>query len=206
MAAGGATRRRTAAGTVIDLRTAVIMGIDPSMTATGVARYQRGRWTFATIRTNTRTGIAPYRWHIITRSIRELMPYTPGPVYMAVEEYPWLMLKKGARGAVDRLGLRGVLLHNLFEMGIDYVEVSPTAVKAFAGGGNLDKTQMRAAACDALRQDIGQEVMPADSHQADAFWIAQMYVTAASLAREWLTPARQQALSTVEWPGVPKEE
>lgn len=72
---------------------------------------------------------------------RHLRLFPPLPELVAIEDYT---LEVPGKRALVRLGeLGGVLRLRLFELGVDFIEVSPTSLKRHATGrGNATKEQM----------------------------------------------------------------
>ncbi|MBM0256362.1 crossover junction endodeoxyribonuclease RuvC [Micromonospora sp. 4G55] len=143
-----------------------VLGIDASLTATGIAAWRDGRLSTATIRTTPEMGDHRTRRHHIAAQIA---PYVTRNT-LAVKEAVPLYKGKGARdNALELSALGGVIEDALLMRWVRIVIVQPTQVKQFAtGSGAADKDQMVAAA----REQIGVHV--ANDNEADALWLAAM--------------------------------
>lgn len=128
------------------------MGIDPSLTSTGVAVGN------AVFRIRSRkTGVE----RLV--DIREqLRPHLPGVHLVAIEGYAF-----GAINSMAALGeLGGVIRTTLHGEGVEYVDIAPATLKMFAlGVGRGSKTDVVVAA----RERLGYE--GTDDDEADALWL-----------------------------------
>lgn len=130
----------------------IAMGIDPSLTATGVAV---GNAVF-TIRSKQR-GVQR-----LVDIRGQLRPHLPGVHLVAIEGYAF-----GAPQGMAALGeLGGVIRTAIHEAGADYVDIAPATLKMFAlGVGRGSKTDVVVAARDRL----GYQGTSDD--EADALWL-----------------------------------
>lgn len=114
-----------------------VIGIDPSLTATGVA-WHDGLLT--TVKTNAKTKdrrLQQIRYAIDQAATLEL----DGKRIAVLEDLPKHAMAAGITGMVQ-----GVVRLSLIEAGIPYVTIPPATLKKFATGkGNADKLAMRAA-------------------------------------------------------------
>jgi hypothetical protein len=175
-----------------------IIAIDPSMTGTGLAVWTDGEVRLATIRTSKTDGPPPARWSMVLRALDEMAPLAYAEQCMvAMEEYPYELIKLGARGVPDRFGLRGVLLLRFWQVSIPVVEVNTKVIKLYAGAGKHDKGAMINAA-----EALGGPVR--DHNQADAYVLLRMCLHAIGLppALPYGEEQRETAVGSVDWPTV----
>lgn len=176
-----------------------IVGLDASLTATGLAPPDGGSVTLS-VRT---TGAA--RLYELTTAIHG---WVSGNVdLVAIEGYSY-----ASRNGTHQLGeLGGCIRLDLWRAGIPYVEIPPNSLKKYATGrGNASKDEMLAAA---IRR-LGYEGH--DHNQADALWLREMARDA--YGERWqaahgpgaLNPAlprvpasHRAALTAITWPVLP---
>ena len=161
-----------------------IVGIDPSLTATGVAFSERNGRAEVTLKTNLR-GMA--RLHYIAT---EVAAYTEGADLVAIEGYAY-----GRPNQAAHLGeLGGVIRLTLWRAGIRYVDVPPACVKKYATGrGNATKPDVRMAVFKRYGHDI------ADDNQCDAFVLMAMALHASGHPLEQVPALNRSALDKFEW-------
>lgn len=111
----------------------------------------------------------------------------------------------GARGnAVDQLaGLRMLVRHRLYRMGVPFALVPPTALKAYTTGhGSASKTQMVSALGSRHRVDLKQyKVKDGRYDMADAYALAAMgYAHLGQPLLSFGPPAPLKSLLAVKWP------
>jgi Holliday junction resolvasome RuvABC endonuclease subunit len=165
------------------MNTPLVIGLDLSLTATGICLPDG---TTHTIKTSPKDG--DRRLLQISHAIANAL--APGADLAVVEDLPIHAKSAGITGMVH-----GVARAALLEAGVPYALVSPATLKKFATGkGNGDKTPMAIAAL----KRAGREF--ADDNQCDAFWLR-----AAGLDRldclDFKLPADQRAaLDKVTWP------
>lgn len=139
----------------------LIIGIDPSVTATGLFETASGR--AQTIKTKAARGDA--RLHDISNALLNFLARCERYITLAVLED----LPISARAAGKTGMAHGVIRERLISMHIDYITLPPaTLKKAAVGSGKADKADMiegyRAAYPD---------VTVTDDNQADAAWLAE---------------------------------
>jgi crossover junction endodeoxyribonuclease RuvC len=164
-----------------------VIGIDPSLTSTGVASPLG--WTEA-IKTKKLRGLPRLR-HILN----ELRTYTLGST-LAVIEGPSYG-HSGMRQHEELVALRWMIYDLLDRADIPYVLVPPSSLKLWATGkGNASKEDV-AAAMD-RRHDDGEFLAKKRFDEADALALAEM---GAGWLNNWcLSPERQRAMAAVAWP------
>lgn len=149
-----------------------IVGIDPSLTATGVAHYTGALMTIRT-KAKEKDGRLVQIGDVIDQLQTELV---------VMEDLPRNAMAAGVTGMVQ-----GVIRERLQRRDIPYILVTPATLKAFATGkGNAKKPDMRAAWLDYAGLDNK------DDNQVDAAWLreAGLYLTGRSARADWFT-ARQ---------------
>jgi len=162
-----------------------IVGIDPSLTATGVAFTVPAATATDTVKTNLR-GMARLNY-IAT----EAASYAVGADLVAIEGYAY-----GRPNQAAHLGeLGGVIRLTLWRAGIRYVDVPPACVKKYATGrGNATKPDVRMAVFKRYGHDI------ADDNQCDAFVLMAMALHASGHPLEQVPALNRSALDKIDWP------
>jgi Holliday junction resolvasome RuvABC endonuclease subunit len=142
----------------------VVVGLDPSLSATGV--FTNGLpWTITT-KPTAKTALA--RVGRLSEIASEVTRHVPDGA-LVVMEGPGF--SRGAQAGHHLLaGLWWLLALTIVEVcEADLVEVSPTTLKKFATGrGNATKADMRMALFKRTGLDL------ADDNQADAWWLWQI--------------------------------
>jgi Holliday junction resolvasome RuvABC endonuclease subunit len=109
--------------------------------------------------------------------------------------------------AVDQLaGLRMIVRHKLYRMGIPFAVVSPTALKAYtAGHGRATKAEMVAALAERHQLDLTRyKVAHGKYDMADAYSLAAMgYAVLDQPLPTYHPSTRHVSLLTVPWPELP---
>lgn len=128
------------------------MGIDPSLSATGVA-----------VRDDVFTIKSKHRGPQRLIDIRDqLAPHLAGVNLVAIEGYAYQAINNMA--ALGELG--GIVRTTLYAAGIEYVDIAPATLKMYAlGVGRGSKTDVIVAA----RERLGYEGTNDD--EADALWL-----------------------------------
>lgn len=131
-----------------------VLGIDPSLTATGVADPDGNTYT---IKTKAKDG--DYRLIQIFQEISSEASF--GVRYAVIEDLPTHAMSAGKTGMSQ-----GVVRAALCDWNIPFVTVPPATLKKYATGkGNADKAAMALA----LKERTGLEL--ADDNQVDAWWL-----------------------------------
>jgi crossover junction endodeoxyribonuclease RuvC len=176
--------------------TVPLLGIDPSVTSTGIA-WPNGTTSLlrppAGLRGGTRLCWMRLRLH------RLLTLHPPLP-RAALIEAPIRAFGKGGPTVMLRLGeARGVLLETLAAHDIHTIEVEPTRLKRWAtGAGNADKDRM----LEALPLGVSTTMNTDDEVDAWHLWhLGQVAINGAPLDH-WdpRHAARLDVLTSIDWP------
>lgn len=165
-----------------------VIGLDLSLTATGVATAQE---SFA-IRCSER-GMP--RLHSVRNRIIGTVTLNR-PDLVVIEGYSMGTARQSSHAhGLGELG--GVVRLWLWEAGVPYVDVPPACLKKYAtGAGNARKEAVLIAA---VRR--GAEVR--DNNEADAWWLRAMGMDALGSPVVTVPALHRKALATVAWPLAP---
>ena len=169
-----------------------VIGIDPSLTATGIADADGG---LRTITSRPDDGTVADRARRIATITARLRPHRLTDAHLVVIEGP-AFSRQGQAGVHLRAGLWWRIVGLLHSAGVPVAEVTPTALKKYATGkGNADKASMRLA----LYKRAGLDV-PSDD-EVDAWWLRQMGLAHLGVPDAVPLPqAHLSALDKVVWP------
>lgn len=181
-----------AATTAAGPRPLTVIGLDLSLTATGIA-YADG--TTATIKTVQKDG--DRRLIHIAEAIRWAAGEAQGPMgtdvpptLAVLEDLPKHAMAAGITGMVH-----GVARAVLLELGIPYATVAPATLKAYATGkGSGDKTPMAMAAYKRARVEF------ADDNCCDAWWLRAAGLDWLGAPLFDLPVAQRERLAKAKWP------
>lgn len=137
-----------------------VIGIDPSLRATGVA-LEGQEWT---IKTKAKDG--DFRLVQIKRGLTSLIEEAgmPGTVFAVIEDLPVHAHSAGRLGQVQ-----GVVRVALLEKGVPYLAVPPATLKKFATDkGNATKADMLARFLNLERRPNN------DDNQVDAYFLRRI--------------------------------
>lgn len=187
----------------------IIIGIDPSLTGTGIARIDTDdqlvvdTWTIAT--KGVKDASLPDRWErlddIKGQVWNAVHGYGPdgnrhprqAKANLVVIEQPAFSRTQGSQH--DRSGLWWLILNDLIET-IDVAEVTPTARAKYATGkGNAGK--------DTVLLEVARRfphVDVRDNNQADSLILAAMGADHAGVPLVELPKVHREALAKVAWP------
>lgn len=174
-----------------------VVGVDPSLTGTGLAIVAAsGAPRLLTITPGRRRGhdrIAYLRDQVAQRITAGNLVVVEGPAYGA---------QKGA-GHHEMAGLWWHLTHDLWRRGIGWAVVPPATLKRYAAGkGNAAKDQVLSA----VIRRYGHLVDVEDNNQADALALAAMGADQLGHAIVGAPAAHRAALAAVTWPPTLIEE
>lgn len=136
-----------------------VLGIDPSLSSTGMAHHD-GR--LDTIKTSPAWGDARLI-HIHAGAYDALDRATPWPALVVLEDLPVNAMSAGKTGQAQ-----GVIRLVCAEEGALVLSIAPATLKKFATGkGNADKSQLR----ERFQLDTGGDNK--DDNQVDAYYLRQ---------------------------------
>lgn len=160
-----------------------VLGLDLSITATGICTTGGDTYTVATRDKGD--------WRLM--AIRHAVHQETGAVDLAViEDLPTHAKAAGITGMVHG-AVRSVLL----EEGVPYVLVTPATLKAYATGkGNADKTAMAIAALKRAGREFS------DDNQCDAWWLRAAGLDWYGAAEFSMPQAQRDRLAKVTWPAL----
>lgn len=165
-----------------------VVGLDLSITATGIARSDG---TLTTVDTKKATG--DQRLLVIERHVNEAIGVWhehPKPHLAVIEDLPTHAHSAGITGMVH-----GVVRVALMRSGVPYVLIPPASLKKYATGkGNATKPDMRMSLYQ--RADIDLR----DDNQVDALWLRYMGLDALGHPAVDLPKSHREALDKVTWP------
>lgn len=135
-----------------------IVGIDPSLSATGIATAAE----HYTVRTKPDD---PARLSVIFTAVRVQVTADRQPARLAVlEDLPTHAKSAGLTGMAQ-----GVVRLALIESEVPYLTITPASLKKYAtGNGNCDKADMRMEWFKRTGEDVR------DDNQIDALWLRQI--------------------------------
>ena len=169
-----------------------VIGLDPSLTATGIADADGALFT---ITSKPDGGTVADRARRLATIWAHLRPLRLEAAHLVVIEGP-AFSRQGQAGVHLRAGLWWHIVTRLHAVGVPVAEVPPTTLKKYATGkGSADKASMRME----LYKRAGLDV-PSDD-EVDAWWLRQMGL--AHLGDPDAVPLPQthlSALDKVVWP------
>jgi crossover junction endodeoxyribonuclease RuvC len=167
----------------------VILAVDPSLTATGIA-YPLGD---TRVLRPKEKGVERLDW-----LAHEVLWQAKGNDADLVALEGFSYGSKG-RAVFDIAGLGWVVRLDLHRHGIPYADVSPSSLKKYAtGNGNAGKPLMQQEA--ARRLDYWPE--KPDDNEVDALWLRAMALDAYGHAEVAMPAKNREALASVEWPDL----
>lgn len=146
---------------------ASILGIDASLTSTGYAYRLAGEVYTGTITCGALQG--PYRLSYMRRKMEEVLAIAK-PSMVVIEDYAMGKVGRGGSRAFHIGELGGVYKMIVWDMGIDIMLVSPTALKACIVGNGAAKG--KEVVMDAIETKFGYSFTQND--EADAFGLMAM--------------------------------
>ncbi len=175
-----------------------MLGIDPSLTATGLALLSEGRPVVETLKPGKMRGHERMRWILQGVAFRTF-PLAPD---LVVIEGPSYGSAGGQRGHHERAGLWWLIAHQLHMRGIPYAVMAPKARALYAtGNGNAGKELV--IECMRLRLP---DVEIRDDNQADALALAVAGADHLGVVVPQGPGRYRSALRKVDWPALPSDE
>lgn len=161
-----------------------IVGLDLSMTATGIAGADRVTFTVKTKATGDRRLVVIAQAAVVSAAGCDLA---------VIEDLPTHAKSAGITGMVH-----GAVRTALITAGIPYVLITPASVKKFATGrGNAGKPDMAVAAFKRAGLEFG------DDNQVDAWWLRAMGLEQYGQPCVQVPAVQRAALAAVkDWPAV----
>lgn len=170
-------------GLVVGFDLVAVLGLDLSLTATGIAHPDG---TTTTIRTRTR---GMERLGVIAAGILDAVELEP---FVCIEGYSYGSRASQAH-ALGELG--GVVRWSLWSTGITYLDVPPSTLKTYATGkGNAGKVDVIVAARDRLGYQ------GTDDNEADASWLRCIGLDLLGCAPISLPQTHRRALNKLALP------
>lgn len=178
-----------------------VIGIDPSMTATGLCARDGTTSTIKTVAKQRDNRLRVIRGAVAAVAV--VQPpnrptlRVPEPVDLAVIELPPPGLKGPAIPALHMV--QGIVRVALMDAGVPYVAVNPQYVKAYAGWARNDKDAMARAA-----YETDGSVFE-DDNQCDAWWLRQMamdHYGLLPLGTRRVSAQQRAWLDKVVWPDL----
>lgn len=176
--------------------TVVVVGIDLSLTSTGIARIDRDADTITTSCVTSKgraDATLPERGRRLVRLLIAITAQVPPADLVVVESPSFGQARQG--GQHDRAGLWWLVVEHLHARGYPVAEVAPAARAKYATGkGNAAKDAVLAAV---VRRYPGVDVTGND--QADALILAAMGARHLSAPVDELPKAHLEAMVKVQW-------
>jgi Holliday junction resolvasome RuvABC endonuclease subunit len=160
-----------------------VLGIDPSLTATGLAHL--GGQTVI----GGGAKLGDERLWLINRTVRQAC-WDHAPVLAVVEDLPTHAKSAGITGMAQ-----GAVRLALLEAAVPYVLVVPSTVKKYATGkGTATKADLRMALYQ--RTDVDER----DDNKVDAWWLQAMGLDHLGCPPVPLPKAQRATLDVITWP------
>ena len=154
------------------LQSRFYIGVDPSVTSTGVVIIGQNETYVHRIQPGKRRGpecldyiVTHLEMALSNSALSDTWEELPSSEVLGAVEGPAL----GATSRADDLGqVRGVVLLTLYRHGIPSLMVAPTSLKKFATGhGQAKKDKMVESAVAELNRDLNDD-------EADAYWLSRV--------------------------------
>jgi crossover junction endodeoxyribonuclease RuvC len=172
----------------------IIIGIDPSLTSTGICIMEKSGKLLSTLAINSGfSGMK--RLHDIKEQLsQEMNRYPRFKVTVFIESYSF-----GSQNGREALGeLGGMIRLILYEEGIEFVDVAPTSLKKYATGiGKGDKVAMAIGVIKTWGVDFPT------TDQTDAYALCQFGRGYLGLVDD-LTVFRKEVIDAIKNPKVKK--
>lgn len=173
-----------------------VVGLDLSLTATGIARYDGVTMTLSGKAYSGAARLGALRDGVLMMSgvVCQEAFDTERPDLVCIEGYSF-----ASRHGGERLGeLGGVIRLALHEQKMPWVEIAPKIVKKLATGkGNAAKEEVFAAAIRRL------SYKGSSLDEADALWVREVALQHFGDPSCELPAAHLVALKGIEWPAIP---
>lgn len=142
------------------------IGLDLSLTATGVCVIREDNTQFFTVKTKPEHYVSPEaRFEYIKNEVIRHLPECPYAAHIAIEDYSYGSVGK----SFSKAELHGLIKNALFTRGYVFAQYSPSSLKKFVSGkGNAGKDVV----IKCVYQHWGHDLT--DNNQADACVLAHM--------------------------------
>jgi Holliday junction resolvasome RuvABC endonuclease subunit len=162
-----------------------VVGLDLSMTATGIAWCDGSTYTVAGRETGDRRLLTICQEVGIAVDGRDID-------LVVIEDLPTHAKSAGITGMVH-----GAVRAYLLRLKVPYVLITPASLKKYATGkGNAGKPEMAVAAFKRAGKEFG------DDNQCDAWWLRAMGLDHLGAPATVLPAAQRAALTAVNWSAV----
>jgi len=163
----------------------LVLGLDLSLTATGVARPDG-----STLTIKTRTKDGDRRLVTIADTLADIIRDSGTVALAVIEDLPKHAMAAGITGMVH-----GVTRQTLIRAGIPYALLAPATLKAYATGkGSGDKTPMAMAAYKRAGREFD------DDNQCDAAWLRWAGLDRLGCPEFPMPQAQRDRLDKAVWP------
>ncbi len=163
-----------------------VLGVDPSMTATGICRVDG---SLLTVRQKSKS-VARGDWRLCDIYWAVNSAIGGGPQLAVVEDIPMNAMAAGITAQANAVA-KLALMH----CGVPILKVAPATLKVFATGkGNATKPDMRMA----WYQRTGADV--SDDNQVDAAWLRQLGLAMVGESTLGLSATHLRALDKLNLP------
>lgn len=174
-----------------------ILGLDLSLSSTGVAVLDTGRGSLhcSTITTGSRRGHD--RLNLIIGTMRNL---SPGVDVAVIEGPSYGSKSQSQRGHHERAGLWWIVSHSLWVQGIEYAVIPPSNRAMYATGNGLAKKEV---VLRETRDRYGNLCEIANDNEADAVILAVMLAHRLGETLVELPATHTRALPAVDFGAAP---
>lgn len=181
-----------------------VVGIDPSVSATGCAVWRNGIIDVHTAKSDTKA-IWPVRWAQIKSTIASMTGLStyaaddPEDVMFVIEQPPAKFV--GPAAALPNHGLYAILIDWWWSSRYTYVDIQPTQLKKFATGKGAGPGASKEGVLLAIDRTYGHLVKVHNNNEADAVSLMAMglYWYGMPLVPD-LPTAHTERLQHIAWP------
>jgi len=179
----------------------LVIGLDPSLTSTGIAHLD-GRTTTVKTRKADGDGRLLHIAHAVTMAAIEQFEAGTGPLpaLAVLEDLPTHAKGSGITGMVH-----GVVRAALINLGVPYALVVPATLKSYAcDDGRASKPDMAAAAYLAAGREFPGDLTKGGNggDQCDAWWLRAAGLDRLGFPEFTLPQAQRNRLTKAKWPEV----
>lgn len=175
----------------------VVVGVDPSISATGCTVWRDGEISVHTIKSDTKEPW-PVRWRQIKQGILSaagMVMQGYRDALMVIEQPPATYV--GPAAALPNHGLYAILIDWWWSFDMTYVDIQPTQLKKFATGkGNSSKE----AVLLAIERTYGHLAKVRNNNESDSFALAAMGLHHYGAPLLQLPVSHIEKLDVIHWP------